>query len=136
MNQLNQMYAYVQLPLKFRGENAHGDLYVYTNKKNLAKKEGNVSAYLHLDMEHLGTVDVYVAMEKGKINTNFYLADEKSLDLLEKHIDSLTERLTEKGYRADAKLMLKEDTGNVMEEIIQSDKNISLISDMCFDVRA
>jgi hypothetical protein len=32
--------------------------------------------------------------------------------------------------------MLKEDTGNVMEEIIQSDKNISLISDMCFDVRA
>lgn len=136
MNQLNQMYAYVQLPLKFKGENAHGDLYVYTNKKNLAKKDGNVSAYLHLDMEHLGAVDVYVAMEKGKINTNFYLADEKSLDLLEQHIDSLTERLTEKGYRADAKLMLKEGAGNVMEEIIQSDKNISLISDMCFDVRA
>ena len=136
MNQMNHMFAYIQLPLKMAGNHAHGDLYVYTNKKNLAAKDGNVSALLHLDMEHLGTVDVYVAMEKGKINTNFYLADEKSLDLLEKHIDSLTERLTEKGYRADAKLMLKEDTGNVMEEIIQSDKNISLISDMCFDVRA
>ena len=136
MNQLNQMYAYVQLPLKFRGENAHGDLYVYTNKKNLARKDGNVSAFLHLDMEHLGMVDVYVAMEQGKINTNFYLADEKSLDLLEQNIDSLTQRLTEKGYRADAKLMLKEEAGNVMEEMIKSDKNISVISEVSFDVRA
>ena len=136
MNQLNQMYAYVQLPLKFRGENAHGDLYVYTNKKNLARKDGNVSAFLHLDMEDLGMVDVYVAMEQGKINTNFYLADEKSLDLLEQNIDSLTQRLTEKGYRADAKLMLKEEAGNVMEEMIKSDKNISVISELSFDVRA
>ncbi len=136
MNQLNQMYAYVQLPLKFRGENAHGDLYVYTNKKNLAQKDGNVSAFLHLDMEHLGMVDVYVAMEQGKINTNFYLADEESLDLLEQNIDSLTRRLTEKGYRADAKLMLREEAGNVMEEMIQSDKNISMISELSFDVRA
>lgn len=136
MNQLNQMYSYVQLPMKWRGENAHGDLYVYTNKKNLAKKDGNVSAFLHLDMEHLGMVDVYVAMERGRINTNFYLADEKSLDLLEQNIDTLTKRLTEKGYQADAKLMLKEETGNVMEEIIRSDKNISVISQLSFDVRA
>ncbi len=84
MNQMNQMYAYVQLPLKWKGENAHGDLYVYTNKKNLAGKDGNVSAFLHLDMQHLGMVDVYVAMERGKISTNFYLVDEKALELLEK----------------------------------------------------
>ena len=136
MNQLNQMYSYVQLPMKLRGEKAHGDLYVYTNKKNLAKKDGNVSAFLHLDMEHLGMVDVYVAMERGRINTNFYLADEKSLDLLEQNIDTLTKRLTEKGYQADAKLMLKEESGNVMEEIIRADKNISVISELSFDVRA
>ncbi len=100
MNQMNQMYAYVQLPLKWKGENAHGDLYVYTNKKNLAGKDGNVSAFLHLDMQHLGMVDVYVAMERGKISTNFYLVDEKALELLEKNMDMLTKRLTEKGYQA------------------------------------
>ncbi len=136
MNQLNQMYAYVQLPLKFKGQNAHGDLYVYTNKKNLARKDGNVSAFLHLDMSHLGRVDVYVAMERGRINTNFYLADEASLDLLEKNIDRLTQRLTEKGYHAETKLMLKEDQDNVMEEIIKTDRNISVVSDLSFDVRA
>ena len=136
MNQLNQMYTYVQLPLKFRGENAHGDLYVYTNKKNLARKDGNISAFLHLDMEYLGMVDVYVAMEKGRISTRFCLEDEKSLDLLEKNIDTLTERLTEKGYRTEMKLMQKEESGNVMEEIIRADKNISMISELSFDVRA
>jgi len=136
MNQLNQMYTYVQLPLKFNSSSAHGDLYVYTNKKNLAKKDGNVSAFLHLDMEHLGTVDVYVAMEQGKINTNFYLEDEDSLLLLEKNMDILTKRLTEKGYRAQATLTLKDGPGNVMEEIIKTDKNISIISEQSFDVRA
>ena len=136
MNQLNQMYTYVQLPLKFRGENAHGDLYVYTNKKNLARKDGNVSAFLHLDMEYLGMVDVYVAMEKGKISTRFQLEDEKSLELLEKNMDTLTRRLTEKGYRTDVKLTLKEVGGNVMEEILRADKNISMISELSFDVRA
>ena len=44
MNQLNHMFTYIQLPLKLAGNNAHGDLYVYTNKKNLAAKDGSVSA--------------------------------------------------------------------------------------------
>ncbi len=136
MNQLNQTYTYVQLPLKFRGENAHGELYVYTNKKSLAKREGTVSAFLHLDMEHLGMVDVYVAMEQGRINTNFYLEDEASLILLEKNMDMLTKRLTEKGYQANAKLMLREESGGVMEEILKTDKNVSMIGSQSFDVRA
>lgn len=136
MNQLNQMYAYVQLPLKFGSGKAHGDLYVYTNKKNFAGKDGSVSAFLHLDMEHLGMVDVYVTLERGRINTDFCLEDEQSLLLLEKNIDLLTKRLQEKGYQANTKLSLKEEAGNVMEEMIRTDKNISVISERSFDVRA
>lgn len=136
MNQLNQMYAYVQLPLKFGKGNAHGDLYVYTNRKNLAKKDGSVSAFLHLDMEHLGMVDVYVAMEQGRINTNFCLENEESLLLLERNMHLLTKRLTDKGYQAQTKLTLKETFGNVMEEMIGQDKTISVISEQSFDVRA
>ncbi|MDE7260334.1 MAG: hypothetical protein K2N77_14010, partial [Lachnospiraceae bacterium] len=71
MNQLNHMFTYIQLPLKMAGGQAHGDLYVYTNKKNLAAKDGNVSALLHLDMQHLGAVDVYVAMQQNRVSTNF-----------------------------------------------------------------
>ena len=54
MNQMNQMFNYVQLPLKLSDSQAHGDLYVYTNKKNMARKDGMLTAFLHLDMDHLG----------------------------------------------------------------------------------
>ena len=54
MNQINQYAAYVQLPVRMNQENAHGELYVYRRKKSLVNKDGNVSAFLHLDMDNLG----------------------------------------------------------------------------------
>lgn len=135
MNQLNQLYQYVQLPLKLGGQQANGELYVYTNKKNLAKKNGNVSAFLHLDMEHLGAVDVYVAMQQNKIQTNFRLADEKSLLLLEKNMDLLTSRLQEKGYDTASSVTLLEEPKSAMEKILETDRNISVIGRQSFDVR-
>ena len=135
MNQLNQLYQYVQLPLKLGGQQANGELYVYTNKKNLAKKNGNVSALLHLDMEHLGAVDVYVTMQQNKIQTNFRLADEKSLLLLEKNMDLLTSRLQEKGYDTTSSVTLLEEPKSAMEKILETDRNISVIGRQSFDVR-
>ena len=76
MQQINHAYTYVQLPLKLQNGDAHGDLYVYTNKRSLASKDGQISALLHLDMEHLGPVDVYVAMQGDNVNTRFYVMDE------------------------------------------------------------
>ena len=96
MNQMNHLYTYVQLPLKMLGNNAHGDLYVYTNKKNLAARDGQVSALLHLDMEHLGPLDVYVTMKDKQVATNFTVADESVLDLIVKNIETLN-----KGWRAE-----------------------------------
>ena len=142
LNQLNQMFTYVQLPLKMGEDAAHGDLYVYTNKKNLMKKDGNVSALLHLDMPHLGMVDVYVAMQSERVSTKFYLQDEVMLDFLEEHMNVLTERLQKKGYQASAQVVLKEagETENtIMQEILKQDKNIpemSRIATRSFDVRA
>lgn len=98
MNQINQMYSYVQLPLQLKGSDAHGDLYVYTNKKSLAENDGKVSALLHLDMEHLGALDVYVTLESGKVATKFTVADDATLDFLEAHMDILTQRLKKRGY--------------------------------------
>lgn len=139
MNQLNHMFTYIQLPLKLAGNHAHGDLYVYTNKKNLAAKDGNVSALLHLDMEHLGPLDVYVAMQQHKVSTNFTLQDESALDLIEQHIDLLTERLTKRGYDLKAQFQMKEEDGQesgIMQTILNQSKNISVLSRTSFDMRA
>lgn len=139
MNQMNHLFTYIQLPLKMAGNEAHGDLYVYTNKKSLAKKDGNVSALLHLDMENLGPLDVYVTMQKSlnKVSTNFTVKDEEALDLIAGHIHILNERLEKRGYSMKANFQIKEDgPTNVMKEILEQNKNISVLSKTSFDMRA
>ena len=107
LNQLNQMYAYVQLPLRLQQGEAHGDLYVYTNKKNLAAKDGPITALLHLDMEHLGPMDIYVTMQESKVGTNFTVANEEILDFLEEHMELLTARLEKRGYQLSVHTSVK-----------------------------
>lgn len=136
MNQLNQTMSYVQLPLKLAGDNAHGDLYVYTNKRNLADQDGNVSAFLHLDMDHLGPVDVYVAMQQQNVSTQFYLRDDEMLSFIHENIGLLNDRLQQKGYQMNAQFSVKEKPGSVMEEIVEDHRENVKIGTFSFDMRA
>ena len=108
MNQINQVYTYVQLPLKLSGQNASGDLYVYTNKKNLNDPEAELTAFLHLDLENLGSTDVSIRMKDKNVKTNFYIADDASYDLIEKHLPVLEKRLAQKGYRCSITMSKEE----------------------------
>ena len=137
MNQLNQMHAYIQLPLKMSNQNAHGELYVFANKKNLSKQDGKVTALLHLDMEHLGKMDVYVALENQKVSTNFYLEKEEYLDFLDKHMDLLTSRLNKRGYTCDIKTTLRNSEEESMIKMIEKQQEQPmLLSKQAFDMRA
>lgn len=142
MNQMNHLYTYVQLPLKMLGNSAHGDLYVYTNKKNLAAKDGEVSALLHLDMEHLGPLDVYVTMRDKQVATNFTVMDDSILDLIEQHIDILNKRLEDRGYSLKTQMHVKaenseeESESSIMQTLLHQQKNISVLSRTSFDMRA
>ena len=141
MNQLNQMFTYVQLPLKLSGQEAAGELYVYTNKKNLAKKDGQVSALLHLDLEHLGEIDIHVSLRDSHVSTKFCLSDEKALDLVEANIDTLNQRLMKRGYSMDASFEQKDKAQHPIDEMLDRDKKVSskekvLISSSSFDARA
>ena len=106
------------------------------------KKDGNVSALLHLDMPHLGMVDVHVAMQAQRVSTKFYLQDESMMDFMEEHMDLLTARLEKRGYQANVQMVVKEKDENettIMHEILKQDKNIPEISKIAtrsFDVRA
>ncbi len=99
-----------------------------------------MSALLHLDMEHLGALDVYVTMQQNKVNTNFTLQDESAMDLIEQHISLLDERLTKRGYALKAQFQMKEEDGTedggIMQTILNQEKNISVLSRTSFDMRA
>lgn len=111
LQQINQMYAYIQLPLKLSGgDSAHGDLYVFSNRKNMTSDDSVVTAFMHLDMDNLGPVDVYVSMDVssgGKVSTNFTVADDDTLDFLNENMHLLTERLRKRGYDLNASMKVK-----------------------------
>lgn len=139
INQMNHLYTYVQLPVKMQNQNANGDLYVFTNKRSLAKKDGNVSALLHLDMENLGPLDIYVAMENQKVNTQFYVKNDEILDFLNEHMDLLTKRLQERGYDVTIGSQTREEKKNgflAMVKVEKESQGEALLMQYSFDVRA
>ncbi len=138
INQMNQMLNYVQLPLKFGNSQAHGDLYVYTNKKHMARGDGMLTAFLHLDMDYLGSLDVSIALQtqKGQITTKFYL-DEDSIALVEEHIGELSARLEKKGYRCKNMILEKDEDKTVLEHVEeQVAAGSAVIGYQTFDTRA
>ena len=139
MNQMNQAMQYVQIPLKMAGGEATGDLFVYTDKKSLAAKDGNVSALLHLDMKHLGPLDVYASINSANhVNTKFYLESDEMIDFIAEHIDMLTSRLEARGYHTSADMVTRDklkSTGGG-ERPVKDPENSTVISQQRFDMRA
>lgn len=137
MNQLNQAYTYVQVPLKLSGQNANGELYVYTNKKNLRDPDAELSAFLHLDMEHLGSTDVSVKMQHRNVKTNFYMADDASYDLVEKYLPILEQKLKDKGYQCTITMTKEEKKVSFGDDFLRKDMpQTGTLHRYSFDVRA
>ena len=143
MEQMNQMAQYVQLPLKMNGSEATGDLYIYTDKRKLSRKEGNVSALLHLDMKNLGPMDVYASITPGNnVFTKFYLQDDAMIDFINDNIHILNQRLSQRGYTMKSELTTKDNLPDgradesdimAMKKKIESDPNNKLTAKYGFD---
>ncbi len=137
MNQLNQAYTYVQVPLKMSGQNANGELYVYTNKKNLRDPDAELSAFLHLELEHLGSTDVSVKMQHRNVKTNFYMADDASYDLVEKYLPVLEQKLKDKGYQCTITMTKEEKKVSFGDDFLRKDMpQTGTLHRYSFDVRA
>lgn len=137
MNQVNQAYTYVQIPLKMSGQNASGQLYVYTNKKALAEGDKELTAFLHLDMDHLGSTDVSVRMLNHKVSTKFYLDNDGAYDLLMAHIPLLEEKLAKKGYQCSVTVENEAKHVNFVEDFLKKDQpSAGQLHRYSFDMRA
>ena len=101
MNQINEAYTYMQVPLRMNEGNASGQLYVYTNKKSISDPDKELSAFLHLDLEYLGGTDVSIKMLHRKVTTNFYLDSDESYAMVKQFLPVLEKRLQDKGYNCE-----------------------------------
>lgn len=139
MNQINQTYTYVQMPLKLANQNANGELYVYTNKKSLHDPESELSAFLHLELDHLGTTDVSIKMhpKTKEVSTNFYLDDDEAYRLIAQNMPILEDRLTRKGYHCTMTVTKGEKDVNFVGDFLKKDqRSVGTLHRYSFDVRA
>ena len=137
MNQLSQMYSYVQVPIRLRGQNVNSELFVYRNGGRDKGADDELTAFLHFDMDNLGGVDISVKMLHKNVSANWYLEDADSLMLLEENMHLLTERLEKKGYTCSMKLEQDAKKIDFVEDFLKADrKSGGEVHRYSFDVRA
>ena len=138
MEALNNIFPYVQLPLKFREAPAHGELYVYEKKKALTPSD-TLSALLHLELEALGTMDIYVTLSGSHVTTRFSMTDKAAGDFLQEALPTLAEALADKGYLLQAEVSVQEPTAEEAPSLLEKFLNEQApegLNRYTFDIRA
>lgn len=138
LNSMNQFMAAVQVPIKNIGEHGEGELYVYRRNKQKCGEDDTVKAFLHLDMEHLGALDIYVTLKGSSVATNFRVEDESVLDFLEANMEQLTKKLSDDGYNVSVSVSEKEDGAgfDFEKEVIAPVLPVSDVRRFRFDMKA
>ena len=138
MEAVNNVFPYIQLPLKFREAPTHGELYVYERKKAL-KPSDSLSALLHLELEALGTTDIFVTLSGRHVTTRFSMTDKESGDLVRTELPQLTEALAAKGYTLQSEVAVREpseeNTPTLLEQFLEEHAPGGL-NRYTFDIRA
>ena len=138
LNSMNQFMVAVQVPIKNIGEHGEGELYVYRRNKQKCGEDDTVKAFLHLDMEHLGALDIYVTLKGSSVATNFKVEDESVLDFLETNMEQLTKKLAEDGYNVTASISKTDDSAgfDFEKEVIAPVLPVSDVRRFRFDMKA
>lgn len=135
MNDLNHMSSYVQIPVKFSGQESEGELYVYNKNVKKTVEEG-ISAFLHFDLENLGVTDIRIHLRNKGLRLGFEINDEISVRLVEEHIGELADRLTKKGYSVNYNVEMKQkEEHNTLKEIFERDERQISIKRYTLDIR-
>lgn len=139
MNDLNKNMSYFQMPIKFSSSDANGELYVFTNKKRVTSQTDQLTALLHLDMENLGPLDVFIKLAGKNVSTNFCLESEEMLDFVYAHIDQLNSRLEALGYHSNFEMKVREPENeriDFVEDFLDQNDSVSVPNQLLFDTKA
>ncbi|MBU5334571.1 flagellar hook-length control protein FliK [Anaerocolumna aminovalerica] len=136
MNQINEFFTYFQLPIKLKEQVANSKLFVYTRKKERRTAEEGISVLLHLDMEHLGPLDIHVDLHNKNLVSRFYINDNDTSNLISSNMPLLEAALERKGYSLNAEVLIREKDMNIVEEFTKQEENTSFVPRYNFDIRA
>ncbi len=136
MKDLNQAFTYLQLPVQFKNDAAHTELYIFSKKKNQKNDSEPLSVLLHLEMLNLGSLNVYLQMFGNKqLQADFYVENKETVALIKDHLDSLTAALQEKTYSLKATVTDTYNKPNFSKDFIEQSSQDSNVKRYTFDIR-
>ncbi len=111
MQDINNIFPFIQIPVKLQEENAKGELYVFEKRKKYHPDEP-LTAVLHLELEHLGTTDIKVTLLNSKVTAYFEVFDDKAANIFKEEIPALSQRLKALGFTLDSDFKVREAENN------------------------
>ena len=136
MDTLNNVFPYIQLPLKLNEGNTHGELYVFKKGRNNADPGDSKSVLLHLDMDSLGPTDVHMELKSGFLKLRFYCENELSKNILSDHFGELETALTNKNFQVTSEFNVRTvETQHMVEALSGGSENLPEFK-YNFDIRA
>ena len=136
MDTLNNVFPYIQLPLKLNEGNTHGELYVFKKGRNNADPGDSKSVLLHLDMDSLGPTDVHMELKSGFLKLRFYCENELSKNILSDHFGELETALTGKNFQVTSEFNVRTMETQHMVEALSGGSGSMPEFKYNFDIRA
>lgn len=136
MKTLNQMFTYVQLPMRLSNQTAHSELYVYTKKNRHFEDRHKVHVLLHLDMERLGPMDIHLNLNQTMLSAKFYIEDSDVIPLFTDNMGLLSSRLEKKGFQFFSEVLQREKPIDIVKDFIAPDEPEIGMKRYTFDIRA
>jgi len=136
MQMLNNIFPYIQIPFQANGFPGHGDLYVYTQKKDLQRDPKHLTVLLHLSLEHLGDLDVHMTVNETSLENKFYVENAQSKRFIKKNISLLEDKIRALGYTVHTEFTDKEQKVDIVKDFISRKVPQEEIKRYSFDIRA
>lgn len=137
MNNLNQQYNFMQMPMMLNDQLTNAELYVMNQKKDLKNPKATVTALIRLDMLNLGHLDIYAAKTDKNVDIKIYMNDEKQAEFVRANAYKLFNQINSKGFNVQGVSVMKsEKEVDIFEDFFKDSSSKSKVKRYTFDVRA
>lgn len=135
MKALNQLFSYIQLPVRFQDREVHGEFYVFNKKNALQGKKDIVSVLLHLNMMELGAMNIHMKLQQNRIQATFAVEKPEAGSIIDEHLPELVAALSRKGYQLQARVEQQEQPKELLKELLKQDSAGLSVQTFSFDTR-
>jgi hypothetical protein len=135
LKNLNEVFTCLQLPVRFKEQDIHSDLYVFTKKDALKGRKESLNVLLHLDMPNLGPLNVHLHLDHNQVTAGFFPEESSAGRLISRYLPDLTEALQKKGYGFHAKVETAYVKPDFTKDFIEQNSVEHNITRYTFDIR-